>query len=65
MHHAGIVWGVVKADNILVDYTNDIWLIDFGGSYTEGWMLKEKSGTVEGDSVALDKIVLFRMQSST
>ncbi|EXA35137.1 hypothetical protein FOVG_13908 [Fusarium oxysporum f. sp. pisi HDV247] len=59
LHAAGIVWGHAKPDNVLVDQKNDAWLIDFGGGYTNGWVPKELSGTVEGDLQALKKINEF------
>jgi serine/threonine protein kinase len=35
LHQAGIVWGDVKAANVLIDDVNqDAWIIDFGGGYT-------------------------------
>uniref|UniRef100_A0A0D2YEI5 Aminoglycoside phosphotransferase domain-containing protein n=2 Tax=Fusarium oxysporum TaxID=5507 RepID=A0A0D2YEI5_FUSOF len=64
LHAAGIVWGDAKPDNVLVDQKNDAWLIDFGGGYTNGWVSKELSGTVEGDLQALKKINEFLFQGS-
>ncbi|EMT72148.1 hypothetical protein FOC4_g10004004 [Fusarium odoratissimum] len=64
LHAAGIVWGDAKPDNVLVDQKNDAWLIDFGGGYTNGWVPKELSGTVEGDLQALKKINEFLLQGS-
>ncbi|KAF5971648.1 cocaine esterase [Fusarium bulbicola] len=56
LHAAGIVWGDAKPDNVLVDQENNAWLIDFGGGYTNGWVSKELSGTVEGDLEGLKKM---------
>lgn len=64
LHAAGIVWGDAKPDNVLVDQKNDAWLIDFGGGYTNGWVSKELSGTVEGDLQAVKKINEFLFQGS-
>ncbi|KAG8162939.1 hypothetical protein KVR01_007417 [Diaporthe batatas] len=36
LHKAGIVWGDVKADNVLVDMAGDAWVTDFGGGHTRG-----------------------------
>jgi hypothetical protein len=58
-HEAGIVWGDAKAANILVDAHNDPWIIDFGGSYTPGWVEKDLAGTIEGDNQGLLNIVNY------
>jgi hypothetical protein len=57
LHKAGIIWGDAKAANVLVDTNMDTWIIDFGGGFTEGWVEREKAGTVEGDLQGLAKIV--------
>jgi serine/threonine protein kinase len=44
----GLVWGDAKPQNILIDTHDDAWLIDFGGSYAEGWVDKDKAGNVRG-----------------
>ncbi|KAF2502492.1 hypothetical protein BU16DRAFT_612148 [Lophium mytilinum] len=59
LHRAGLVWGDAKPDNVLVDTENNAWIVDFGGSRTEGWVDKKTAGTVEGDLRALEKIVCF------
>ncbi|KAF5648613.1 kinase subdomain protein [Fusarium sp. NRRL 52700] len=64
LHAAGIAWGDAKPDNVLVDKENNAWLIDFGGGYTNGWVPKELSGTVEGDLQSLEKINDFVLKGS-
>lgn len=49
LHKNGIIWGDVKAENVLIDTDNNAWITDFGGGYTEGWVAKEVAGTVTGD----------------
>ncbi|KAI7486535.1 hypothetical protein KC351_g3254 [Hortaea werneckii] len=56
LHENGIVWGDAKADNFMVDAHNDLWIIDFGGSYTEGWVDPELKDTAEGDDQGVEKI---------
>ncbi|RAL11203.1 uncharacterized protein BO97DRAFT_347904 [Aspergillus homomorphus CBS 101889] len=59
LHAAGIVWGDAKPDNILVDADENLWIIDFGGGYTHGWVEKENEESVEGDMQALSRIADF------
>lgn len=59
LHRAGIVWGDAKASNILVDTAGDAWVTDFGGGHTEGWVDRDKAGTIEGDLQGLRAIIDF------
>ncbi|KAJ4337465.1 hypothetical protein N0V87_004611 [Didymella glomerata] len=56
LHRHDIIWGDAKADNFMVDKHDDLWIIDFGGSYTEGWVDPELSDTLEGDEQGLQKV---------
>lgn len=56
LHAHDIVWGDAKADNVLVDVHNNAWLIDFGGSFTHGWVDKELRETKLGDLQGLQRI---------
>lgn len=56
LHKLQIVWGDAKADNILIDSQDRPWLIDFGGSFTPGWVDQENLETIAGDLQALSKI---------
>ena len=47
LHRGGVVWGDAKPDNILIDKHSNAWIIDFEGGYTEGWVDRDKAGTVE------------------
>lgn len=59
LHRAGVIWGDVKAENVLVDSDEDAWVIDFGGGYTEGCVEKESAGTVEGDLQGMENLFQF------
>lgn len=56
LHDCDIVWGDAKADNFVVDSSDNLWIIDFGGSYTEGWVDAELNETEEGDNMGVEKI---------
>ncbi|EME50296.1 hypothetical protein DOTSEDRAFT_165419 [Dothistroma septosporum NZE10] len=57
LHQHGIVWGDAKGDNFMVDGNDDLWIIDFGGSYTEGWVDPELNETEEGDQMGVRRLV--------
>jgi serine/threonine protein kinase len=62
LHEAGIIWGDAKAPNILIDAHNNPWIVDFGGSYTPGWVEKDLAGTIEGDMQGLSRIVDYILE---
>lgn len=57
LHRNGIIWGDAKADNFIVDAEENLWIIDFGGSYTEGWVDPEIAETKQGDNMGVKKVV--------
>lgn len=59
LHSEGIVWGDVKPENILIDENDDLWFIDFGGSFTPGWVDEDKAETVKGDCQGMNRIIDF------
>lgn len=56
LHANSIVWGDAKADNFIVDKDENLWIIDFGGSYTEGWVNPAVKETEKGDDMGVEKI---------
>lgn len=65
LHKAGVVWGDVKAENVLVDQEDNVWITDFGGGYTQGWVESQVAGTVEGDLAGMAKLREFIFQDGT
>jgi serine/threonine protein kinase len=59
LHAHQITWGDGKPANVLIDIYDDAYLIDFGGGYTQGWVDKELSNTMEGDLQALERITNY------
>ncbi|TVY20794.1 hypothetical protein LARI1_G001796 [Lachnellula arida] len=60
MHEIGVVWGGGKPRNVLIHKdTDDAWLIDFGGSWTDGWVDEDLRETREGDEQAVGRIFDF------
>lgn len=57
LHDHGIIWGDAKGDNFVVDSSDELWIIDFGGSYTEGWIDPEIAETKKGDDMGVEKVV--------
>lgn len=57
LHENGIVWGDAKGDNFVVDAAGELWIIDFGGSYTEGWVDPDVVETRRGDDMGVEKVV--------
>lgn len=57
LHENGIIWGDAKGDNFVVDEADELWIIDFGGSYTEGWVDPEIVETKKGDDMGVERIV--------
>ena len=41
----------------MVDAGDNLWIIDFSSSYTEGWVDSEIVETKKGDNIRVDKIV--------
>ncbi|EEY15097.1 conserved hypothetical protein [Verticillium alfalfae VaMs.102] len=59
LHHLGVVWGDVKADNVLVDENSNAIVIDLEGGTTQGWVDRGKEGTVEGDAQRIENMMDF------
>ncbi|KAI9840721.1 MAG: hypothetical protein M1837_001344 [Sclerophora amabilis] len=54
-----VIWGDAKADNLLIDSHDDVWLIDLGGGRTHGWVSEELQDSKEGDLQGLQLIREF------
>ncbi|KAL1984921.1 hypothetical protein VTN96DRAFT_8580 [Rasamsonia emersonii] len=49
LHTAGIIWGSPQPESVLVDETNNLWIIEFGRTHAPRWVDRSKEGTYEGD----------------
>ena len=65
LHAAGIVWGDVKPENVLVDGQDNVWIIKFGGGYTPGWFDKEVAENRRGDLAGIVKLREFITRTTT
>ncbi|ROV89569.1 hypothetical protein VMCG_09951 [Cytospora schulzeri] len=59
LHAIGVILGDAKPGNIVIDLNGDAWLIDFEGGRSEGWVDKDLEETVDGDQVAVGRILKF------
>lgn len=37
-HGIEVIWGDAKPSNVVIDLSNDAWLVDFGGGWSKGWV---------------------------
>lgn len=56
LHSKGFVWGDVSPNNMIIDEDENVWIIDFGGGYTDGWVKQEDMETKRGDLEGLERI---------
>ncbi|KAH6842289.1 hypothetical protein B0I37DRAFT_195284 [Chaetomium sp. MPI-CAGE-AT-0009] len=56
LHRHGLVWGDAKPDNIVIDTDDNVWVLDFGGGGTPGWMDHATFQTMKGDLNAVAKM---------
>jgi len=56
LHAHDIVWGDVQPGNIMVDHDGNACVIDFGGSYSPGFIPEELAETKEGDWVGFRRV---------
>ncbi|KAK6591862.1 protein kinase-like domain-containing protein [Botrytis cinerea] len=60
LHEIGVVWGDGKPENVPINHeTDDCCLVDFGDSWTDGWVDAQLMETKVGDKQALMKIFDF------
>lgn len=57
LHSIDVIWGDVKPSNVIIDFNNDAWLIDFGGGWTDGWVDENLQETVEGDEQGVTRLL--------
>lgn len=56
LHEKGFIWGDVSPNNVIIDENEDVWIVDFGGGYTDGWIEPDDMETQKGDLEGLKKI---------
>lgn len=49
LHSEGFIWGDVSPNNMIIDEDENVWITDFGGGYTHGWIEPEDMETMKGD----------------
>lgn len=54
-----VIWGDAKPSNVVIDLSNDAWLIDFGGGWSEGWVDEKLQNTVKGDQQGVTRTLKF------
>ncbi|RSL64789.1 hypothetical protein CEP54_004597 [Fusarium duplospermum] len=59
LHELGVIWGDGKASNVVIDQEDNIWLIDFAGGWTDGWVDEELADSEDGDNQAVRNIIKF------
>ncbi|PMB71378.1 hypothetical protein BM221_001465 [Beauveria bassiana] len=59
LHQRRLVWGGASPNNVIIDASNNAWLVGLGGGGSGDWVPQELVGTIDGDLVALKKIVDF------
>lgn len=56
LHDRGLVWGDVSPNNMVTDEDDNVWIVDFGGGYTEGCIEPEDMETQKGDLEGLKRV---------
>lgn len=56
LHNRDFIWGDVSPNNMIIDEDENVWIIDFGGGYTEGWVEPEDRETKKGDLQGLKRL---------
>jgi serine/threonine protein kinase len=60
LHEIDVIWGDAKPQNVLIhSETNACYLVDFGGSWTDGWVDETLKETRQGDKQGLEKIIQY------
>ncbi|KAM3549788.1 hypothetical protein MY1884_008569 [Beauveria asiatica] len=59
LHQSRLVWDGASPNNVIIDANNNAWLVGLGGGVSGDWVPQDLVGTIDGDLVALKKIVDF------
>lgn len=63
-HAVDIVWGDVNPGNIVIDPELNVWVVDFGGGFIDGFVDKNLARTKEGDLDGIKGIFRQWIQSN-
>ncbi|KAE8152773.1 hypothetical protein BDV25DRAFT_137580 [Aspergillus avenaceus] len=56
LHQKSIIWGDVSPSNIVIDWNDDAWILDFAGGVDEDFVDKQLAGTPGGDLGGIEKV---------
>jgi hypothetical protein len=57
LHRIDVIWGDVKAENMIINKNGNAIIIDLEGGATKGWVDVEKMDTKEGDLQGMRRLV--------
>lgn len=64
LHAVDIVWGDVNPGNMVIDFDFNLWIVDFGGGFIDGFVDRRLAGTKQGDLEGIKGIFHRWIQSN-
>jgi hypothetical protein len=59
LHRIGVIWGDARADCVMIDCYHNAVILDLEGGYTPAWVDEDLEGTMQGDMLALARLMEF------